>query len=951
MLMPGGILTAVCPADIFLPLPPADSVPPLPPPVAVPPFLPAEGVILPEPPPPPHVGPWSAEDRPAVPTAKADLDALVGDYEGYFTNSAGQNPCTMSVYKEGSAYKVRYEWVSMISQETLASLSTMTARDDGTVYVDSGNWIVSPRDGYRDLLDTTLTVDGNSLIGKNGDGGEDRYERVEADKKILIVPRQRDSQEIWKRYITQGGNLEVRDEQGNTLLLQQAAGNGKPELCKMLLEHSADVNAQNNDGRTALMIAASAGTGKTKMGELFLEAGADVSLMDQGGRTALHFAVTNPNDEFLRLLLARGADVNAVTLDGATPFQYALMGYQTPQKNFEILLEAGAEINPSSGMPPLLTVLRYERTHLAKFLLEKGADPNETRNSDAPPIWLAAGLWDMELMKMLLEKGADPLTKNQSGETVLFQAARAGDVEMCKLLLEKGVDVNARNSYYMRTAVTYAIEADEMPAVRFLVENGATLAQETDAQRRNPFSGNALSESPLLLAVRTGNLEMCNFLVNHGARFLDESDDTTKLLHAAAAGGNVELCRYILNFNPDINVRDREGRTPLHDAVRCFHYDACVFLLSQGANPNVADQNGQTPMMFMGHGYGQNTQYPPLRSLRIRKLLLDAGTDMDIQDTSNQTFMDILLAGGTYWDFMSKQFQLLTGRYARAEMPDSLLAAAYEGDIPRAKLLLENGKDIGMQDKSQEGVLHFAVRGNRLEMCKFLLEAGADIHADGIYGGTPLHYAAALGHPQIAEFLIDSGAEIDRKDRYAGFSPLFWAVEAFQGTCVEALVKKGAMIGDAKNRRRLPFIIAVEAGKETYCRFFCDHGYDFNADVKESTLDNMYTGLTISRRNLAILKKMGADFNQRDQNGRTLLDYVISRQNKEWIAAVLDQDVELTIQDSQKKVWNLRDIPRVHEDSENQDNLQKILPELFRHSGGIMNRILRTAETKAPEEK
>jgi ankyrin repeat protein len=47
---------------------------------------------------------------------------------------------------------------------------------------------------------------------------------------------------------------DVRDEGGNTSLMS-AALNGQTEIVKGLLRNGADVNAQNLEGRTALMFA------------------------------------------------------------------------------------------------------------------------------------------------------------------------------------------------------------------------------------------------------------------------------------------------------------------------------------------------------------------------------------------------------------------------------------------------------------------------------------------------------------------------------------------------------------------------------------------------------------------------------------------------------------------------------------------------------------------------
>jgi ankyrin repeat protein len=52
-----------------------------------------------------------------------------------------------------------------------------------------------------------------------------------------------------------------------------------------------------------------------------LERGADVNAEDNDGRTPLHWAALNNKADCVRVLLDRGADVNVRDSDGRTPLQ------------------------------------------------------------------------------------------------------------------------------------------------------------------------------------------------------------------------------------------------------------------------------------------------------------------------------------------------------------------------------------------------------------------------------------------------------------------------------------------------------------------------------------------------------------------------------------------------------------------------------------------------------
>jgi len=76
-----------------------------------------------------------------------------------------------------------------------------------------------------------------------------------------------------------------------------------------LLKQGVDVNAETEDGETALMAAAY--RGHTETLKVLIEAGAEVNAKDEDGRTALMFAEGAGRTETLKVLMELGADVNA----------------------------------------------------------------------------------------------------------------------------------------------------------------------------------------------------------------------------------------------------------------------------------------------------------------------------------------------------------------------------------------------------------------------------------------------------------------------------------------------------------------------------------------------------------------------------------------------------------------------------------------------------------------
>lgn len=123
--------------------------------------------------------------------------------------------------------------------------------------------------------------------------------------------------ELLKFLLSRGANVDSQSDAGTPLLW--AAGHVQQDAVKVLLEHHADPNAENDDNITPLFSAVAAGS--LACIELLIQAGSRVNVT-AGGATPLHIAADNGNPEIINCLLKAGADPN-VTEDGLKPIQVA----------------------------------------------------------------------------------------------------------------------------------------------------------------------------------------------------------------------------------------------------------------------------------------------------------------------------------------------------------------------------------------------------------------------------------------------------------------------------------------------------------------------------------------------------------------------------------------------------------------------------------------------------
>lgn len=96
-------------------------------------------------------------------------------------------------------------------------------------------------------------------------------------------------------------NVNERDKSGYTAL-HYAARNNHANICKILIDKGADVNATTRAGQATSLHRASL-AGHYDIVNMLLNANANILAQDADGRTALHRAVENGSYEIVKILL------------------------------------------------------------------------------------------------------------------------------------------------------------------------------------------------------------------------------------------------------------------------------------------------------------------------------------------------------------------------------------------------------------------------------------------------------------------------------------------------------------------------------------------------------------------------------------------------------------------------------------------------------------------------
>ena len=195
--------------------------------------------------------------------------------------------------------------------------------------------------------------------------------------------------------------LDTVDSTGRSPL-SWAAQRGEDEAVRLLLEHGADPNNNDNENMTPLHYAAQAATPKCLL--LLIEYGARIH-QSMRGWTALHYACCFHDDlAYTKPLLDHGADVNMRTYVGKTALSLAIL--QNHLKNTAFLMKIGADINvlDREGISPLALSITFRRLDAMKLLLQCGATHELLSDGDDTLLHLVAKFPDLKIIQYLSKR-------------------------------------------------------------------------------------------------------------------------------------------------------------------------------------------------------------------------------------------------------------------------------------------------------------------------------------------------------------------------------------------------------------------------------------------------------------------------------------------------------------------------------------------------------------------
>jgi ankyrin repeat protein len=443
------------------------------------------------------------------------------------------------------------------------------------------------------------------------------------------------------------------------------------------------------------------------------------------------------------------------------------------------LIKARVDVNAAQpdGSTPLFWAVHENDPAIVDLLIRARAKADAADDTGVTPLYIACTNQSALIVQRLLASGANPNAALMSGETPLMNCARTGNAVAVKALITAGAKVDAKESARDQTALMWAAAESHSAAVQVLLEAGAdvrarsrvyTQAVAADASQRLSRSYNVErgGSTPLLFAVRVGDVESIRLLIAAGADPNDALADGMSALTLAAYNGQASAA--VLLLDKGANPNDTTiGFSALHAAILRADSNKS---LSPGLNTLI-----------------EQTYRGSATPLDLVKALLRHGADPNARMTKGtplrrQTADYNLLApriGVTPYLLAAELLEVEIMRVLASSGADPALT------MPDGSTALMLAAGTGARDnQNRRGVA--AGDGGRIESertalaaVNAALEHNPPINAVNEDGETALCGAAVMGYNQIIELLADKGANVNVKTK-SGRTPLTLAIAAGQ---------------------------------------------------------------------------------------------------------------------------------------------------------------------------
>ncbi|RLV61182.1 hypothetical protein D5018_02690 [Parashewanella curva] len=214
----------------------------------------------------------------------------------------------------------------------------------------------------------------------------------------------------------------------------------------------------------------------------------------------------------------------------------------------------------------------------------------------------------------------DTNVQDEHGNTPLMNAVLHGNISAAKFLMSRlASDLKLVNNKGQNLHHLILLHGNaELKQLWFNVQKPIPDINDVDKQE----------VSPLMIAVRQGDMEMIDALIVRGAK-AETSVDKDILVQRAILSGNPEvLHKVVKHFQCNILSLDRNGNNYLHFAVAEGKPECLTFLLEAGVSSSLKNNVGRTPLETAVYRNTESCIIPLLTELDMGKVVASDGNPL-----------------------------------------------------------------------------------------------------------------------------------------------------------------------------------------------------------------------------------------------------------------------------------------------------------------------------------
>ncbi|KAK3610132.1 hypothetical protein CHS0354_039913 [Potamilus streckersoni] len=315
------------------------------------------------------------------------------------------------------------------------------------------------------------------------------------------------------------------------------------------------------------------------------------------------------------------------------------------------------------------------------------------------------------------------------------------------------------------------------------------------------------------------------------------------LIHIVCRLGNHVILEHLLEKDVEVNVRDSRGHTPLTYSLEEGHLEIANKLIGhEKTDVNIP------ALLFVDNTHRPKPIFPLTLAIKngndlLVRLLCDKGACPENQDHNGY---------------------------------NALHHASITGNTDIINYLLQNHVNVDVPERDVYNPLHLACYHGHVDAAKMLVQAGADINARKSEKGSermlnPVHIATEMCHSDLSLFLIQNGADVHTADD-AGNTLLIKSMQNGLLPVTKNLVSKGVDVTVRNKNGDFALLFALQFGRRSVQQrlqkvmsdtLLSSRGYQQCSELPDIC------------RTFTMLISAGANLNEKDLQGFTVMDYSV----------------------------------------------------------------------------